>query len=112
MTNFIFEIVMAAATRPDIIEEIIINVFYVAIIKGPGEIKVDQGFRIQDLYLNRGRKIEIFDLWEKDENIRNLESLLKEKEITLNRIYKSRGWKALLTYYKLRDKILRFKSKP
>jgi radical SAM protein with 4Fe4S-binding SPASM domain len=38
-------------------------------------------------------------------------SLLKEKEATLSNIYKSRGWKALLTYYKLRDKVLRFKSK-
>jgi hypothetical protein len=46
------------------------------------------------------------DISEKDVCIRNLESLLKERETTLNSIYKSRGWKALLMYYKLRDRIL------
>jgi SAM-dependent methyltransferase len=111
MTNFIFEIVMAAATSPDIIEEIIINCFYAAIRKGTREIKVDQGFRIQDVYLNRGRKIDIFGVCEKDENIRNIESLLKEKEIALNRIYRSRGWKALSIIYRLIEKIFPINSK-
>ena len=46
------------------------------------------------------------DSREKDVRIRNIESLLKEKETTLNNIYKSRSWKALLMYYKLRDRIL------
>lgn len=60
MTNFIFEIVMAAATSPDVIEEIIIDFYYVAVVKGPREIKTDQEFKIQGLYLNRGRKIDVF----------------------------------------------------
>jgi SAM-dependent methyltransferase len=43
---------------------------------------------------------------EKDRYISNLKSLLNEKEAALNRIYVSRGWKALQIYYKVRDKIL------
>ena len=34
------------------------------------------------------------------------EILLSEKETTLNTIYKSRGWKALLVYYRLKNKTL------
>jgi organic radical activating enzyme len=40
-----------------------------------------------------------------DEHTQYIESLLKEKEMTLNNIYRSRGWKALLIYYRVRDKI-------
>jgi glycosyltransferase involved in cell wall biosynthesis/predicted SAM-dependent methyltransferase/polysaccharide pyruvyl transferase WcaK-like protein len=43
---------------------------------------------------------------DKDIHIQNIESLLKEKETTLNNIYRSRGWKALHTYYKLKGNIL------
>lgn len=43
----------------------------------------------------------------KDDHIRNLETLVKERESTLNNIYRSRGWKVLTIYYKVRDKILR-----
>jgi uncharacterized protein YjbK len=46
-------------------------------------------------------------LIQKNSHIGGIESLLKEKETTLNNIYNSRGWTALLIYYKLRDKILR-----
>lgn len=69
---------------------------------------------------------------EKDQNMANLEVLLKEKEAeignlrgtisqrdvhianletTLNNIYNSHGWKALLIYYKVRDKIFPLNSK-
>lgn len=48
-----------------------------------------------------------FTLSNKDMHIGSLELLLNEKENTLNNIYKSRGWKALLFYYKLRDKVLK-----
>jgi SAM-dependent methyltransferase len=44
---------------------------------------------------------------DKDDHIDALESLLREKERTLNRIYRSRGWKVLTIYYKIRDTILR-----
>lgn len=43
---------------------------------------------------------------DKDNHIRNIEALLKERETTLNNIYKSRGWKALIVYYKLKARIL------
>lgn len=42
----------------------------------------------------------------KDDRILELESLLRESESALKRIYESRGWKVLTTYYKVRDKIL------
>lgn len=42
---------------------------------------------------------------DKDKHIRNIESILKENEAALNNIYKSRGWNALLVYYKLKAKI-------
>jgi hypothetical protein len=69
---------------------------------------------------------------ERDENIANLEALLKEKEaeigdlretisatlrvvrekeVALNHIYNSHGWKALLIYYKVRDKIFPVNAK-
>jgi len=35
----------------------------------------------------------------------NLETAMREKDATLNNIYSSRGWKALLVYYKVRGKI-------
>jgi rhamnosyltransferase len=42
---------------------------------------------------------------DKESHISNLEGLVREKEATLNHIYNSHGWKALLIYYGLRDKI-------
>jgi len=42
---------------------------------------------------------------EKDVNNTNLKSLLRERETVLNNIYRSRGWKILSIYYKLKDKI-------
>jgi len=42
---------------------------------------------------------------ERDQYVANLEALVREKEAALNHIYKSHGWRALLIYYKVRDKI-------
>ena len=42
----------------------------------------------------------------KDNKISNLEDIIRGKDIDLNNIYNSQGWKALLFYYKLRNKIL------
>jgi ubiquinone/menaquinone biosynthesis C-methylase UbiE len=42
-----------------------------------------------------------------DQRILELESSLRERESDLERIYRSRGWKALTVYYKVRDMILR-----
>jgi len=36
----------------------------------------------------------------------NIERALRDRETTLNRIYNSNGWKSLLLYYRIRDKIL------
>jgi glycosyltransferase involved in cell wall biosynthesis len=44
-------------------------------------------------------------------NARNLETAISEKKATLNRIYNSRGWKALLIYYKVRDRIFLINTK-
>ncbi len=43
---------------------------------------------------------------EKDANIVYLESVVNQKEASLNHIYLSHGWRALLAYYRLRDRIL------
>ena len=48
---------------------------------------------------------------EKDSHIQYIESVLKEKETALNNIYKSRGWKALLIFYKLIEKIFPMNTK-
>ena len=42
---------------------------------------------------------------EKDNHISNLGDLIRQKEAALNHIYSSHGWKALLIYYRVRDKI-------
>ena len=36
----------------------------------------------------------------------NIERALRERETALNRIYNSNGWKGLLLYYRIRDRIL------
>jgi len=55
---------------------------------------------------------------EKDTHIGSLEAFIREKDghianidATLNNIYNSHGWKALLAYYRLRDKIFPFNTK-
>lgn len=46
------------------------------------------------------------ELKDKDADaISHLEGLVREKEATLNHIYNSHGWKFLLKYYKIRDRI-------
>ena len=42
---------------------------------------------------------------EKDNHISNLGDLIRQKEAALNHIYNSHGWKALLIYYRVRDKV-------
>jgi hypothetical protein len=48
---------------------------------------------------------------EKEQYVAYLEALVREKEATLNHIYNSQGWRALLIYYKVRDKIFPADSK-
>ena len=48
---------------------------------------------------------------DKDTHIDNLRIAISEKEATLNRIYDSHGWKALLVYYRVRNRILPENSK-
>ncbi|MDH4264504.1 MAG: glycosyltransferase family 4 protein [Deltaproteobacteria bacterium] len=43
--------------------------------------------------------------------IGNLEAMEREKEAILNHIYNSHGWKALIVYYKLREKIFPVNSR-
>ena len=54
------------------------------------------------------RRIKEIDntLKDKDAQIVSLDASLKEKEFILTHIYNSHGWKALLLYYKIRDKVL------
>jgi glycosyltransferase involved in cell wall biosynthesis len=52
------------------------------------------------------RKLEGM-ITEKDSRISQLESQLTAQETALSAIHKSRGWKALSAYYKLRDKLIR-----
>lgn len=54
---------------------------------------------------SRAEDIEVA-IEERDVRIKNLEFILKDKENTLSKIYSSRGWKLLLAYYKIRDKLL------
>jgi SAM-dependent methyltransferase len=42
---------------------------------------------------------------ERDSRIGSLEEAIRKKEAVLNNIYNSHGWKALVIYYKIRDKI-------
>jgi len=48
---------------------------------------------------------------DKDAQIANLEGMLGEKEATLNHIHNSHGWKTLVIYYRLRDKIFPIDTK-
>ena len=47
-----------------------------------------------------------WQLKEKDQHIGNLESAIRDRETALNNIYNSYGWKTLLIYYRIRDKML------
>lgn len=46
----------------------------------------------------------------KETYISHLERMVKDKDATLNQIYSSRGWKLLVRYYSMRDKILLINS--
>ncbi len=47
---------------------------------------------------------------QKTTHISRVEDAVREKEAALNHIYHSHGWRALLTYYRMRDKLLPAKS--
>lgn len=51
------------------------------------------------------------DVQKLDSDNKNLEELLRDKELILSQIYNSDGWKLLQKYYGLRDKILPSDSK-
>jgi glycosyltransferase involved in cell wall biosynthesis len=63
---------------------------------------------LQDVIKGKDQYINsiIYQLEQRDQHISNLESLVKEKDFVLHSIYSSRGWKVLLLYYRIRDKIL------
>jgi len=70
------------------------------------------------LYLKkvlREREAEIKNLKntisQKEIHLNNLKSMIQEKETELIHIYNSHGWKGLLIYYRLRDKIFPMDSK-
>ncbi|MCJ7508208.1 MAG: glycosyltransferase, partial [candidate division Zixibacteria bacterium] len=48
---------------------------------------------------------------DKDTHVTNLEVAIREKEAALNHIYNSHGWKALLIYYRLRNKMFPLNAK-
>jgi len=51
------------------------------------------------------------ELRERETQIGSLEARLREREATLDHIYNSHGWKALLTYYRARDRVLPVETK-
>jgi glycosyltransferase involved in cell wall biosynthesis/uncharacterized coiled-coil protein SlyX len=63
---------------------------------------------LEDMIINLERKLQ-----EKEGEIANLKNMvtrlersLQEKEANLDRIYNSHGWKVLISYYKVRDRLL------
>lgn len=75
---------------------------------------LEAGLRDKDTHIG-SREAGISD---KDSHIGSLEAVIREKDAhianidaTLNNIYNSHGWKALLAYYRLRDKIFPFNTK-
>ncbi|UCE79309.1 MAG: glycosyltransferase [Nitrospiraceae bacterium] len=66
-------------------------------------VRKDDALAGKDSYI---RKLEGM-ITEKDSRISQLESRLTTQETALSTIHKSRGWKALSAYYKLRDKLVR-----
>jgi glycosyltransferase involved in cell wall biosynthesis len=48
---------------------------------------------------------------DKEAQISQLEEVVREKDASLHHIYNSHGWKALLIYYKVRDKIFPINTK-
>jgi hypothetical protein len=74
--------------------------------------------RLQELVHQNGRRISILQeevenrdksLRERDQGIAEIKRELVLKEASLHEIYNSTGWKALTTYYRIRDKMLRHK---
>jgi glycosyltransferase involved in cell wall biosynthesis len=62
----------------------------------------------------RDRNIYIKELEAKlldEDYVRNLETALMKKEAVLHDLYDSHGWKALLVYYRMRDKVLPYESR-
>ncbi len=43
---------------------------------------------------------------QKTTQLSRVEDAVREKEAALNHIYHSHGWRALVTYYRMRDKLL------
>lgn len=56
--------------------------------------------------IDSARTIENQEPANRDSRISQLEAVIREKEAVLNHIYNSHGWKALLKYYRIRDKLL------
>jgi SAM-dependent methyltransferase len=70
----------------------------------------DARIRNLESWLNEhDKKVQRIDTHkhDKDDHFSTVESLLRERERTLNSIYRSRGWKVLTIYYKIRDAIFR-----
>jgi ubiquinone/menaquinone biosynthesis C-methylase UbiE/glycosyltransferase involved in cell wall biosynthesis len=61
----------------------------------------------RNLFLGNSYLLDISETLfpQKDAQISHLERVVREKKATLNQIYNSRGWKALVIYYKIRNKI-------
>lgn len=62
---------------------------------------------IKDVVLRRdGMSSLAFIVKQKEEQIQNLDSMIKDKDIALSQIQNSRGWKLLSAYYRTRDRFL------
>lgn len=105
-TRLIFELVEAAGSSGSVISNVSIFQGFAVIERGTGEIKEPDGFSLEKNVFNSLRDVYTGSADSKDAHIGSLESSLKEREAALNNIYQSRGWKALLSYYKFKNKIL------
>ena len=57
LSNLIFELVMVEGTNPDIISQVYVDPFYVAIERGPRQLS--QPLHLEDVYLTRGNKLSL-----------------------------------------------------
>ncbi|MDH4264429.1 MAG: class I SAM-dependent methyltransferase [Deltaproteobacteria bacterium] len=119
LTRLVFELVeLTGSTNNEIISALTIFQGFIAIERAEmGTKNLDKDFKIEEhIYRRAGdvqkakdeqiKKLEK-TLTDIDICLRNTKSLLAEKEVTLSNIYKSRGWRVLRIYYKLKEKILR-----
>lgn len=103
---------IAFQTPPEIMEKTIARVYAKHWNKIPPDVmgKISRENVAKDIaIMDRESRIEELEnlVGDRDSRIVGLEALLDEKERALRDIHRSRGWKALTLYYKIRDRLFR-----